>query len=126
MKQDSLTIKSRLLSFRYAAKGIGQFFRNEVNARIHLAATVCVAIGIFYFHITGAELIALLIVTGMVWAAEIMNTAIEQLVDFISPGFHPKAGLIKDLASGAVLVLSITALITGLLIFLPKILNNVL
>jgi diacylglycerol kinase (ATP) len=126
MKQGSLTIKSRILSFRYAAKGISQFFRKEVNARIHLAATIGVAVGIFYFHITGAELVALLIVTGMVWAAEIMNTAIEQLVDLVSPGFHPKAGLIKDLAAGAVLVLSITALITGLIIFLPKILNNVI
>ena len=115
-----------MLSFRYAAKGIGRFFREEANARIHLAATAAVIIGIFYFHITGAELFALLIVTGMVWAAEIMNTAIENLVDLVSPGFNPKAGLIKDLAAGAVLVTSITALITGLIIFLPKILTHVL
>ena len=126
MKQDSLTLKSRMLSFRYAFNGIGRFFREEPNARIHLAATAGVAVGIFYFHITGTELLALLIVTGAVWAAEIMNTAIEHLVDFVSPGFHPKAGLIKDLAAGAVLVTSITALSTGFIIFLPKILDHVI
>jgi diacylglycerol kinase len=126
MKQGSLTIKSRVLSFRYAFKGVSRFFREEPNTRIHLAATAGVAAGIFYFHIAGAELLALLIVTGAVWAAEIMNTAIEHLVDFVSPGFHPKAGLIKDLAAGAVLVVSITALITGLIIFLPKILDHVI
>jgi diacylglycerol kinase (ATP) len=121
MKQQSLTLRSSFNSFRFAANGILRFFRDEANARIHLAATVAVVFGIFYFHITGMELIALLIVTGLVWAAEIMNTAIEHLVDLVSPEFHPKAGLIKDLAAGAVLVLSVTALITGLIIFLPKI-----
>lgn len=125
MKQNSLTLKARLASFRFAFNGIRRFFREEANARIHLAATAGVVFGIFYFQVTGAELIALLIVTGLVWAAEIMNTAIEHLVDFISPGFHPKAGLIKDLAAGAVLVLSVTAFITGLIIFIPKILHHV-
>ncbi len=111
-------------SFRFAAKGIFSFFREEANARIHLAATIAVIAGIIWFRITGAELIALVIVTGLVWAAEIMNTAIEHLVDLVSPCFHPKAGLIKDLSAGAVLVLSISALITGLIIFIPKILHH--
>jgi len=126
MKQSSLTIKSRALSICYAAKGIRQFFQKEANARIHLAATAAVLTGIFYFHINGAELLALVIVTGMVWGAEIMNTAIEYLVDLVHPGYHPRAGLIKDLAAGAVLVTSITALITGCIIFLPKILSHVI
>jgi diacylglycerol kinase len=85
---------------------------------------VVVVAGIFYYHITGMELIALTIVTSLVWAAEIMNTAIEHLVDLVSPGFHPGAGLIKDLAAAAVLVLSLAALITGLVIFIPKIFNH--
>lgn len=121
MKSSPFTLRSRLLSFRFAAKGICTFFRQEHNARIHLAATVTLITGIVYFHISGLELVALLIVAGLVWAAEIMNTAVEQLVDWVSPGFHPKAGLIKDLASAAVLVLSVVALITGLIIFIPKI-----
>ncbi|MCG2617877.1 diacylglycerol kinase family protein [Terrimonas sp. NA20] len=123
MKQTSLTLRSRMSSFRFAAKGICRFFHEEANAKIHLAATVVVIAGIIWFRITGAELIALVIVTGLVWAAEIMNTAVEHLVDLVSPGFHPKAGLIKDLSAGAVLVLSITALITGLFIFIPKIIH---
>ncbi len=124
MKQTSLTLRSRLSSFRFAAKGISRFFREEANARIHLAATITVTAGVIWFHVTGIELIALVIVTGLVWAAEIMNTAIEHMVDFVSPEFHPKAGLIKDLSAGAVLVLSVTALITGLIIFIPKIIHH--
>jgi diacylglycerol kinase (ATP) len=124
MKQTSLTFRSRLASFRFAFNGIGRFFREEANARIHLAATITVIAGIIWFDISGTELIALVIVTGLVWAAEIMNTAVEQLVDFVSPGFHNKAGLIKDLSAGAVLILSITALATGLIIFIPKIFHH--
>ncbi|MET0463723.1 MAG: diacylglycerol kinase family protein [Chitinophagaceae bacterium] len=124
MKQTSLTLRSRISSVSFAAKGISRFFHEEANAKIHLVATAVVIAGIIWFRITGAELIALVVVTGLVWAAEIMNTAIEHLVDLVSPGFHPKAGLIKDLSAGAVLVLSITALITGLIIFIPKIIHH--
>lgn len=120
MKQTSFTLRARLLSFRFAANGIRKFCRQEHNARIHLVATIAVIAGAFYYHVTGIELIALLLVTGLVWFAEIMNTAIEHLVDLLSPDFDPKAGLIKDLSSAAVLVLSVVALLTGFIVFIPK------
>jgi diacylglycerol kinase len=61
-----------------------------------------------------------LLAIALVWTTEAINTAIEKIVDFISPDFHPKAGEIKDLAAGAVLIASLFALITGLIIFVPK------
>ena len=58
---------------------------------------------------------------GFVWSAEIFNTAIESMMDHLSPEKHPRVKYIKDLAAGAVLVAAITAIIAGLIIFIPKI-----
>jgi len=66
------------------------------------------------------EIISLIIVTGFVWVAEIFNTAIEKIMDFIAPGYHPEVKRIKDLAAAAVLVAAFIALVTGALIFIPK------
>ena len=67
--------------------------------------------------------VAIIIVIGLVISAEIFNTSIEELVNLVSPQKNEKAGIIKDLAAAAVLILAITALITGLIIFLPKIIS---
>jgi diacylglycerol kinase len=61
---------------------------------------------------------------GLVLAFEVMNTAIENIVNVISPGFHPLAGKIKDLAAASVLILSMTSIAIGLLIFLPYLINR--
>lgn len=116
------TFRARLNSFGYAFRGLGRFFKEEANARIHLFATVAVTAGMILLPVSRMEIIALVIVTGFVWAAEAFNTVIERLVDIVHPGWHPKAGYIKDLAAGAVLLASITALVTGAIIFIPKIL----
>ena len=121
MKSNSLSPVSRLNSFRFALKGILGFFQQEVNAWIHLAATLILCAAILYFNISGNELIALIIVTGFVWAAESFNTVIERMMDFISPGYHPQVKFIKDLSAGAVLIAAFTALLTGAIVFIPKI-----
>jgi len=59
-------------------------------------------------------------VIGGVFVAELFNSAIESLVDLISPDFNKKAGMIKDMAAGAVLISAVTALVAGLIIFIPK------
>lgn len=120
MKTKSITFQSRLGSFRYAWKGVIEFFRQEPNAKIHLAASSLVAVAIIFFPTTHTEKIALLIVTGGVWVSEIFNTAIERMMDFISTEHDPKIGLIKDLAAGAVLFAAMIAAITGAIIFIPK------
>jgi diacylglycerol kinase len=75
------------------------------------------------FQVSGSEWVVLSVTIGLVLAFEVMNTAVEQIVNFISPEFHPLAGKIKDLAAASVLILSIASIAIGLLIFLPHIIN---
>jgi diacylglycerol kinase (ATP) len=120
MKSKSFSIRARANSFRFAWEGIYKFFSREHNARLHLVATITVFIAAWRFHISRNEIISLIIVIGFVWVAEIFNTAIEKIMDFISPQHHPEVKFIKDLAAGAVLIAALTALLTGGLIFIPK------
>jgi diacylglycerol kinase (ATP) len=120
-KLKSISAASRLASFRYAMNGIRRFLKEEPNAWIHLAATLTLLVAIVYFRITGTELVALVIVTGIVWVAEAFNTVVEKIMDFISPAYHPQVGLIKDISAGAVLISAIVAVITAAVIFIPKI-----
>ncbi len=108
-------------SFVYAFKGIARMFRTEQNAWVHLLAAIAVVILGFIYDLSPGEWIAISIVIGLVFAAELFNTAIEILVDKVSPEQDPKMGMVKDLAAGAVLITAIAALITGLIIFIPKI-----
>lgn len=92
----------------------------EHNARVHLVATIAVALMAIVFGVTRQELLALLFAVGFVWMAELLNTCVEKLSDFISRDRHPEIGFIKDMAAGAVLVAAVTALATGAIVFIPK------
>lgn len=116
-------LKMRIKSFGYAFKGIGSLLKKEHNAWIHCLAIVVVTSLGFYFHITPTEWCIALLCFGMVLAAEGFNTAIERLVDLVSPERHPVAGDVKDVAAGAVLICAIAAAIIGFIIFLPYLLN---
>jgi len=116
----SFSFRARLCSFRYAFNGLVRFFFEEHNAILHLLATVTVGILIIFFKIRGYELLALVIVTGGVWITELINTAIEKIMDHLSPEQHPQVKYIKDLAAAAVLVAAAVALMTGTIIFIPK------
>jgi diacylglycerol kinase (ATP) len=121
MKTKQFSFRDRANSFRFAWEGICRFFEQEHNARIHLFATGMVFLLACWFRVSRQEAIVLILVVGFVWVAEIINTAIEKLADFVEPGFHPKIKLIKDLAAAAVLVAALIALLTGAFIFIPKI-----
>lgn len=121
MKAKEFSFRRRAVSFRFAWIGARRFFRDEHNARIHLTASTVVAVASWVLGVSARELIVLVIVTGFVWAAEIFNTAIENIMDFIAPAYHPRVKLIKDLSAAAVLVAAATALATALFIFIPKI-----
>ena len=109
-------------SFKYAIRGIGTVFKEEFNARVHfLAALVVIVLG-FVLKVAWFEWIILILVMGGVFTMELINTSIEGLADLYSMELNPKIKKIKDLSAGAVLVAAITALIIGLVIFLPKIL----
>ncbi len=120
MKPASFSIRARAKSFQYACEGIIAFIRREHNAWLHLIATIAVAVLAFVVGVTNTELLALVFVIGFVWVAEIFNTCIEHIMDFISTEKKPAIKFIKDLSAGAVLVAAITALITGSIIFIPK------
>ena len=122
-----LTIRNSILktikSFRFAFHGIYLVVRFENNTRVHILATFAVLALGFFLQLSLIEWTIILIQIGLVWTAEIFNTALEKLVDLVSPEFNPKAGVIKDVAAGAVLVTSIIAAIIGLLIFGRKALH---
>lgn len=113
--------KKRLKSFVYAFQGIGSFLKKEHNAWIHCTAIVLVTMAGFHYKITSTEWCLVLICFGLVLASEAFNTAIERLVNLVSPDFHPIAGDVKDVAAGAVLICAIVAAIIGSIIFVPYI-----
>jgi undecaprenol kinase/diacylglycerol kinase (ATP) len=81
-----------------------------------------VAAGLFY-NISSNEWIAIIFSIGLVLSLEIINSSIENIADFISPERHEKIKKVKDLSAAAVLISSVTALIIGLIIFIPRILE---
>ena len=117
------SILKQLKSFGFAFNGLKILIKEEHNSRIHLFATVCVLIAAFVFEISKAEWLAVIFAIGFVFALEIINSAIENIADFVSPEKHVLIKKIKDLAAAGVLVSAMTALIVGLIIFLPKIIK---
>ena len=111
--------KKQLRSFRYAWQGIRQCVGREQNLSFHLITTVLVIGAGFAFGITRGEWTTICLCIGMVIGAELFNTAIERLVDLVSPQRNPLAGQVKDIAAGAVLVCALAAIAVGLIIFVP-------
>lgn len=103
-------------SFQFAGQGIVDLFRFENNAKVHLLIAVLVAVAGLCLQLSRVEWAIILTQFGLVWAAEAFNTAIEKLCDFVSPGIHPQIKAIKDMSSGAVLILAIIAVVVGLVI----------
>lgn len=119
-ERKSFSIKSRILSFKYAINGIYQTLLTQHNFWIHLVIMTLVVVFGFLTDLSIAEWLIVLICIGFVISAEIFNSAIELLVDIVSPAYNAKAGLVKDMAAGAVLVSAIVSAIVGLFIFVPK------
>jgi len=103
-------------SLSFAIKGL-KLVLKEKHIKIHLITAAFVISAGFYFRITHTEWCITLICIGIVLSLEIMNTAIEYFVNLVEPNHNPKAGAIKDLASGAVLLGSIISVIIGIMIF---------
>ncbi len=98
-------------------------FRLERNVWIHLVIAIAVIAAGIWFRLSAWEWIAITFAIGLVVTAEILNTSIEKLADFVSPQKHEDIKKIKDLAAAGVLVSAIASAVTGLIIFLPKILG---
>jgi diacylglycerol kinase (ATP) len=110
----------RFRSFRFAFKGVIYFIKSGLNAKIHLCATLLAICLGFMLRISLLEWCLIIIVISIVLISEITNTIIEKIVDILFPDFNETAGRLKDLSAAAVLLGSIVALITGLIIFVPK------
>ncbi|WP_371370656.1 diacylglycerol kinase [Sporomusa aerivorans] len=107
-------------AFQYAVAGIIYCFRKELNLKIHALAAVLALSLAWQLELSKVELAVVLICIAGVIAAEIVNTAIEAIVDKVSPEFHPLARAAKDAAAGAVLVTAFTSLLIGYLLFWDK------
>ena len=111
-----------LKGFIYAWRGVTYAFSTQVNFKFHtFSAIIVIAMG-YFFSLNINEWIWISAAIGLVIIAELFNTALEVLVNLVSPNYHPKAGIVKDLASAAVLLTAILSAIIGLCVFIPKIL----
>ncbi len=107
-------------SFRFAAEGIRIALKHEQNIRFHFASAIIVALAGWVTGLSYTEwLIVTLLIGGMI-ALELVNSAIERVVDLATTEIQPLAKQAKDMAAGAVLVFATASAIIGLIIFLPK------
>jgi len=91
-----------------------------MNFRIHLVAILMVVLAGWYFHLSANEWLWIIFTIGLVLVTELLNTAIEILVDLVSPDFNIQAGRVKDVAAGAVVIAAIISVVIGSIIFIPK------
>jgi diacylglycerol kinase len=112
-------IKKHLTSYRYALRGIWLAFRYEANMFFHLVAALAVLLTNYLLGISRTEWLITLMLIGVVWMAEIFNTALEKLADRVTQDHDPLIGHAKDLAAGAVLISAIIAAVCALIIYYP-------
>lgn len=109
-------------SLRHAFAGIIYSVRRERNMRIHLFAACAAFTLAWRLNLDKHEILILCLTVAGVLVAETFNTALETLVDLVSPEFHPLAKVAKDTAAGAVLLAALASLVVGYLLFVPKLL----
>ena len=113
-------LKSRLNSILFALDGIKHVFMSQMNTRIYAGFTLGVFLLGWLLKINRLEWIALLFVIGLVWVAEFLNTAVEVVIDIISPEENSAAKIGKDVSAGAVLIAAFVSILIGILIFGPR------
>lgn len=123
LKRSHFSARARLKSFAYAGRGLRWLIRDEHNAWLHLGASAAVIVAGLVLQLSLDDWRWLALAIALVWAAEAINTAIEELCDHVSPEFDRSIGRIKDLAAGAVLIASAAAALIGLLTLGPPILQ---
>ncbi|MCH8978612.1 MAG: diacylglycerol kinase [Armatimonadetes bacterium] len=102
--------------FRVAFGGIVHTFRTQRHMRVFLYATLIVVLGAILLNMRIREILVLLFMVTLVLVAEMFNSAIEAVVDLVSPSYNPLAKFAKDISAGAVLITSIMAIIVGAMI----------
>jgi diacylglycerol kinase len=116
--------RGRLSSLRYAIAGLLHMVIYAKNIRIACIATILVSIFGVWLAIPARDMAVIVLVGGMVWLAECINTAVEAAINIASPEYHPMARVGKDVAAGGVLLSVIVSVIVGLLILGPPLLTR--
>jgi len=119
MKPKKFSIKSRLIAFTHAWRGMAAAFMTEHALWFHSAAALmAIALGL-YLHVTRMEWIALISVISLVMICELINTCVELICDRITTEYDPRIKRIKDTAAGVVFLAAMTSLVVGGLVFYP-------
>ena len=108
-------------SFGYSIEGLKYAYKYEQSMMIHVIATILVIGANIFFQVSGMEWLITILAIGMVLSAELLNSAIEAVVDLVTLEIHPLAKIAKDCASGATFVLAMMAAIIGCVIYIPYI-----
>lgn len=121
MENDKKFISGRIKSIKYALKGFWTLLSTEHSIMAQFGLFVIVVGLGFFYEISAMEWVAQILGFGLIFSAEGLNTAIEEIADFIHPEFHKKIGKIKDIAAGAVTFAALTTFVVILIIYIPKI-----
>jgi len=113
-------IKKFFLSFKYPIKGLQYAYRNEQNLAVDVGIALLVVIAGFIFRVSVVEWALLALTIGLVISCELINTAIEAVVDLVTEEYHPLAKVAKDTSAAAVFIFAIVAAVVGIIIFGPK------
>ena len=116
-------IKKLINSFTYPIKGLKYAYRNEQNLAVDVGVSIIVLIASFIFKLSLVEWVVVVFTIGAVLSLELINTAIEAVVDLVTEEYHPLAKVAKDTAAAAIFVIAVVAAIVGVIIFLPKIIS---
>jgi len=119
-QKDNSFFSGRLKSISFAVKGALKLIATEHSIMVQFFIAIIMTIAGFYFHITATEWLFQILAIGLVMSIEGLNTAVEKIADFIHPEYHERIGFIKDISAGAVFFAAITAIVIGLIIYVPK------
>lgn len=119
-QKDNRFVKGRLKSVTFAYKGAFKLITTEHSIMVQFSIGIIMTIAGFYFNITATEWLFQTFAIGLIMSIEGLNTAVEKIADFIHPNYHERIGFIKDIAAGSVFFAAITAIIIGLIIYVPK------
>jgi diacylglycerol kinase (ATP) len=119
-QKDNSFFSGRIKSVSFAAKGAVKLISTEHSIMVQFCIGIIMTIFGFFMHLSTTEWLFQTLAIGLVMSIEGINTAIEKIADFIHPNFNEKIGFIKDIAAGAVLFAALTAIVIGLIIYIPK------
>ncbi|MEK7627000.1 MAG: diacylglycerol kinase family protein [Patescibacteria group bacterium] len=110
-------------SLGFALNGLAYVWKSEQSFRFQVLIAIVIILGGFFFKLSLIEFSLLTLLIIFVLAAEILNTVMEKLLDIVHPNWSPAVKIVKDISAAIVLVFSFGALIVGILLFTPHIIQ---